>query len=295
VQGDPGEGKTRFLLAIAAAITTGTSLPSSKEPLPRSLVIFHSAEDGIADTLLARFTSLGGDSSMVYSISEKDLQLSMSDERIEQAMTDIGASLFIFDPLQAFLGAGVDMRRANEVRPLFTRLGNIADRTNCAIAIIGHLNKMSQTKVMYRGLGSADINAAVRSVLLVRLKDDPQTRVAAHLKSNLAPEEKSIAFTLGEGGFEWAGTMDITADELLNGGGNAEREPTKKEVASALLLEMLKDGELPTSEIIERLEQYGIGKRTAESAKTAIGAKAIRRSDGWVWALSDGGDAAVNE
>jgi RecA-family ATPase len=60
VQGDPGEGRTTFLLAIAAALTTGASLPGSNEALVRSPVIFQSAEDGIADTLLARFFYCSG-------------------------------------------------------------------------------------------------------------------------------------------------------------------------------------------------------------------------------------------
>jgi KaiC/GvpD/RAD55 family RecA-like ATPase len=295
VQGDPCEGKTTFLLAVASALTTGTSLPGSSEPLPRSSVIFQSAEDGIADTLLVRLAALGGDSSMVCTINESEQQLSFLDERIEQAIKDTGAKLFIFDPMQAFM-ADIDMHRANEVRPLFNCLGNIAERTGCAIMLIGHFNKMSGTKPMYRGLGSADINAAVRSVLIVgRLKDEPQTRVVAHLKSNLAPEGKSIAFTLGEDGFEWAGTMDITADELLNGSGScSEREPTKKEVASALLLEYLSDGAMPVTEIIERLDAHGISKRTADNAKAQIGAKSKKLGSGWAWYL-EGGDADTNE
>ena len=49
----------------------------------------------------------------------------------------------IMDPIQAYLGANVDMNRANEIRPLFRNLSNIAERTGCAIVLIGHLNKAS--------------------------------------------------------------------------------------------------------------------------------------------------------
>ena len=64
---------------------------------------------------------------------------------------------FIIDPVQAFLGADVDMNRANEVRPIFRSLGDIAQATRCAIVLIGHLNKAAGTQSTYRGLGSIDI------------------------------------------------------------------------------------------------------------------------------------------
>ena len=92
--------------------------------------------------------------------------------------------------MQAFLGADVDMNRANEVRPIFRSLGDIAQATGCAIVLIGHLNKAAGTQSTYRGLGSIDITAAVRSLLFIgKLKDSPTTRVLVHEKSSLAPPE----------------------------------------------------------------------------------------------------------
>ena len=107
--------------------------------------------------------------------------------------------------VQAFLGADVDMNRANEVRPIFRSLGDIAQATGCAIVLIGHLNKAAGTQSTYRGLGSIDITAAVRSLLFIgKLKDSPTTRVLIHEKSSLAPPGQSLAFSLGdEKGFEW--------------------------------------------------------------------------------------------
>ena len=64
------------------------------------------------------------------------------------------------------------LNRANEVRPIFRSLGDIAQATGCAIVLIGHLNKAAGTQSTYRGLGSIDITAAVRSLLFIgKLKD----------------------------------------------------------------------------------------------------------------------------
>lgn len=91
--------------------------------------------------------------------------------------------LVIIDPVQAFIGADVDMNRANEVRPVFRKLGMIAEKTSCAIVLIGHLNKSSGTQSTYRGLGSIDIMAAVRSLIFIgKVRKDPTTRVLIHEK-----------------------------------------------------------------------------------------------------------------
>ena len=81
------------------------------------------------------------------------------------------------------------------------------------------LNKNSNGKSSYRGLGSIDFQAAARSVLIVgRVKNEPEIRVVCHVKSSLAPEGKSIAFRLDkDSGFEWIGEYDISADDLLSG------------------------------------------------------------------------------
>lgn len=125
----------------------------------------------------------------------------------------------IIDPIQAFLGAQVDRTAANEVRPIFRALGEIAEVHDCAILMIGHLNKASGSQSTYRGLGSIDMTATVRSLLFIgKVRDDPTTRVLTHEKSSLAPPGKSLAFSLGDAdGFRWLGEYQLTADELLSG------------------------------------------------------------------------------
>ena len=54
---------------------------------------------------------------------------------------------------------------------------------------------MTVCKSTYRGLGSIDIQATARSVLLVaRLRDKPHIRIMAHDKSSLAPTGDAIGF-----------------------------------------------------------------------------------------------------
>ena len=49
--------------------------------------------------------------------------------------------MIVLDPLQGYIGSGIDMHRANEVRPLMHRLSVLAEKYKCAIVLIGHMNK----------------------------------------------------------------------------------------------------------------------------------------------------------
>ena len=89
------------------------------------------------------------------------------------------------------------MHRENKILPLMKRVSVLAEKYHCAIVLIGHMNKNSAGKSLYRELGSIDFQAEARSVLIVgRVKNEPETRVVCHVKSSLAPEGKSIAFRL---------------------------------------------------------------------------------------------------
>ena len=283
VQGNPGEGKTTFALRLAAACTTGGTLPGMK-PLPPFQVIYQTAEDGLGDTVKPRLIEAEADLDRVLVIDEAKRELTLSDERIEKAIMQNGARLIILDPIQAYMGEKTDMNRANEVRPMFRRLADVAERTGCAVILIGHLNKAAGGQSAYRGLGSIDFRAAARSVLLIgRVKREPNVRVIVHDKSSLAPEGKPVAFCLDpETGFSWIGEYDITADELLSGaGGNTA---TKTEQAERLILDLLADGkELASEDIVKAAAEAGISERTVQNAKRNMGGILGARRVGGQW------------
>ena len=271
LQGNPGEGKTYFAMHLAAACTNGKLLPNMERMEPFN-VIYQTAEDGLGDTVKPRLIEAGADLDRVLVIDDSDVQLTLSDERIEKAIIENNARLVIIDPIQAYLGADVDMNRANEVRPIFMRLGQVAQRTGCAILLIGHLNKAAGMQSLQRGLGSIDIAAAVRSVMFIgKLKHDPTMRILTHEKSSLAPPGVSLAFSLGdEGGFRWVGEYDITADEMLSGI-EPQRE-TKTQQAKDLICALLAGGKQVFSEDIDKAAlERGIPGRTVRDAKRELG------------------------
>ena len=264
--------------AIAETITI--KVPEAEELVPMLCyediepfnVIYQTAEDGMGDTIKPRLVEAGADLSRVMVIDDTEEALTLSDDRIEKAVRQNHVRLVIIDPVQAFIGADVDMNRANEVRPVFRKLGMIAEQTGCAIVLIGHLNKSSGTQSTYRGLGSIDIMAAVRSLIFTgKVRKDPTTRVLIHEKSSLAPPGETMAFKLGdEEGFRWVGAYEISADELLDGKEGKATE-TKLERGAKLIRELLADKkEISIRELDEKAKEQGISGRTMRDVRSRM-------------------------
>lgn len=294
IEGDPGEGKTTLVLKLAAALSMGLPLPcdDDKEYEPIH-IIYQTAEDGIEDTIKPRLEKAGADCSMIRVIDETDKELSMTDDRLEQAIIETGARLIILDPIQAYIGATVDMHRANEIRPVLKHLGIIAEKHNCAIILIGHMNKASGSKSTYRGLGSIDIQATARSVLLVaRLRDKPNIRIMAHDKSSLAPTGDAIGFEMTEdNGMVCIGPYDITIDELLSG--NEGRGKKKLDIAENFIKEYFGTNKvIPSNEIMMEAAKRSIKRNTLLSAKKKLGITSDKEKaeDGtiyWTWIMPE--------
>lgn len=286
IQGDPGDGKTTLVLNIAAKLSKGIGIDEAMQVTSPMNIIYQTAEDGLADTVKPRLETAGAQCERIAVIDESEKSLSMVDERLEEAIIRTNARLLILDPIQAYLGGGMDMNRANEARDMTKKLGLLAEKYKCAIVLIGHMNKASGNKAAYRGMGSIDFFAVARSVLLVgRVEGKPNTRAVAQIKNNLAPFGHSKAFELEEGGFRWLGDYEITADEML--GGFAPKV-NKLEQAKQLLRELSEThSAMQSSEIFSLAEEEGISKRTLENAKKELNIRAKKTNNSWYWELGN--------
>ena len=176
-------------------------------------------------------------------------------------------------------------RKITSAEEMIDAAKEISEKYHCAVILIGHMNKNSNGKSSYRGLGSIDFQAAARSVLIVgRVKDEPEVRVVCHTKSSLAPEGTSIAFRLDKNnGFEWIGEYDISADELLNGDGRGQKSRKAKE----FLLEILANGGMTQKKIAEEAEARGIKSKTLWNAKRELEIDSVKRGKQWYWMLPE--------
>lgn len=284
IQGDPGEGKTTLVLNIAAVLSKGHGLDEHMKPEQPLHIIYQTAEDGLADTVKPRLEKAQADCNNIFVIDETDVSLSMLDERIEQAILKEKAKLMILDPIQAYLGAKMDMNRANEARDMTKHLGQVAERTGCAIVLIGHMNKNAGGKVAYRGMGSIDFFAVARSVLLVgRVKGQENRRAMIQIKNNLAERGHAKSFVLTDGVFTWKGDCDITEDELA--GGFAPKTSKQEEAKDLLVSLSCTTKEAAVSQIQEKARDRGISWRTMEMVKKELQIKSKKVNNAWYWIL----------
>ena len=295
MQGDGGIGKTTLAMRIVAALTTGRLLPGMEKANAPINVIVQSAEDGYEDTIKPRLQEAGADMKRISYVKEEFRQISLSDSRVRRAIRKTDAKLLIFDPIQAYLGKGVDMNRANEVRPVLLEVSRIAEETGCTIMPIGHLNKNNAAKINQRTIGSVDIAAAARSVLTVaRDKDDQEKRFLCQTKSNLAPEASTLEFYLRKDrGFTWGNFCNVRSDDLFGSRRCADPEPdpepdlSQKDKAKMLILRILsRTEEMSSNELKQKVMLTGIGYNSYIDARKELDEEGkmlnFKTKDGWM-------------
>ena len=289
LQGDPGDGKSTMMLHLIKEVSRGGKLPDGKSIGEPKRVIYQCSEDGIGDTIKPRLVKMGANLKNIAYINEELAdRLTLDDERIRDAIIEFGPKLLVIDPVQAYLGNDSDLQIAGRARRLMHRLIIWAEAYDCAIVLIGHMNKRESAKGLYRGLGSIDIVAAARSVLQVaRDPKDPDIRIVSHIKNCLESVGGDIRFEIRpETGFRWLGcgaapeasaNLDGTARDKLSG--------TKQERAAQMLIEMLKREDVATTEVLNTLAQKDIAAKTARVVKTQLGIKAYRKGGQWYWSM----------
>ena len=296
--GDPGLGKSYMSLDIATRISLGSRWPDGGQA-PLGNVLLISAEDGLADTIRPRLDLLGADVSRIHSIATtlkqdgRDISLSLADhlEQLEAAIIEYEAMLLILDPLLAFTGQRADTYKSSDVRAILAPLAAMAERTNCAIHAILHLNKRSsEGNAIYRLTASLDFAAAARSVLVVgKHPDNPDRRVLAPVKSNLSAPPASLGFHFSEDGyFTWDGEVNFDANAILSIPDPEER--TTRDDAKDFLRNILSSGSCPSRDVIEDGRQCGYNETTLRLAAKDIGVESARVGGigikgSWEWNL----------
>lgn len=292
LQGDPGLGKTFLATQLAAIVSNGKSFPYDKNDRKAKAgnVIFQTAEDGLGDTIRARLDSASANCERIFVIDEGEKGLTLDDSRLRDAIRKKRPKLVVIDPIQAFLGADKDMHRANQTRPVMSKLNKIATEFGCAIVLIGHQNKAQGGKAIYRGLGSIDFAGAARSILVVcEMPEIENRRAIVHIKSNMEAQGLIILFDLDPiRGFLWVGVSELTADEVLNYRRATERRAPVRNECEDFLKKLLSNGPISAKEVQRATEAKGFPRITVNRAKENLQIKSIKnegKGGEWIWRL----------
>lgn len=286
LQGDPNDGKSTMMMNIVAELSKGGAMPDGTALGRPQKIIYQCSEDDAEDTIKPRLEAYGADCRNVAFIDEEVYSgLTIDDERLRQAIEIFHPRLVVIDPLQAYVENDADLMSASKARRLMKRTGIWASMYDCAIVVIGHLNKSGGQKDLYRGLGSIDLVASARSVLQVeRKEDDRAIRIVHHVKSSAVPNGPDFSFEIRpETGFRWL--------EIAEPDRKTQEEPVadlprnKHELAAILITKALENGPVESTEIRRIMAEYRIGDKTMNDAKVALGIKPYRKMRRWYWAM----------
>ena len=148
MSGDPGNGKSTLMMNIIAAASSGGIVPDGRKLKKPIHVIYQCSEDSAGDTIKPRLIAAGADCSNVAFIDEELSTLSLNDEVIRRAIADFNAKLLVIDPVQAYLGEA-DISNVGGMRRVLHQLSLWAARYDCAVVLVGHLNKRQSGKDIY--------------------------------------------------------------------------------------------------------------------------------------------------
>ena len=202
--GEAGCGKTMVALALASVLSNGGKLPLQTEETEPINILYQTAEDGLADTIIPRLLRFGADMERISAIYTDKYLTFANREQIEQAIVRKNIRLMIFDPFQAFVGKA-NMSSANDMRSTVREIIEVAQKHKCAVIITCHTSKSANyANLLQRILGSVDIGAIARSALyLTNHPTKKDVKLLCHIKSNLAPIGQSIEFQIMENGIDW--------------------------------------------------------------------------------------------
>ena len=286
LQGDPGDGKSTMMMHIIAELSTGGAMPDGTALGKPQRIIYQCSEDGAGDTIKPRLVKMGANCKNIAFINEEiHGDLTLDDERIREAIIEFEPKLLVIDPGQAYIGSGSDLQIVGKSRKLMRRLSMWAEAYGCAIVLIGHMNKRETAKGLYRGLGSIDVVAAVRSVLQVeRDPSDTDIRIVSHIKNSLESAGGDIRFEIRPNtGFKWLGCSPARSAPIQED--NNLTFATKQEEAAYVICSMLKEKDVASRELLLILSRRDISEKTARAAKDELGVRAYRMGRQWYWSL----------
>lgn len=312
IAGNPGLGKSQLMAFLAAQATAGGTLPDGGH-VPQGDVLYLTAEDDYASTVVPRLLAAGADVSRVHLVDcvrmagqngqprERGFDLVRDVPALDALLCRLpGVRLVTIDPVSAYLG-NANGNDTSDVRGLLRPLERVAQTHHVAVVLVSHLNKGGSSEAMKRVTGSGAFVAAARSAYLVTR--DPQAddrRVILVLKQNLAPEPAGLSFAVegalvhGEQGpiptsrlVFTDDVVTVTADEALAAQSMVAEERTARDEAIDWLQEALADGARPRRELEQQAKADGVPWRTIHRGAKVLGVTMTRSGfgAGSIWTL----------
>ena len=298
IEGDPATAKSTMTLDLAARVTRGSTWPDGEAGVSPASVLLLSAEDGWGDTIRPRLEAAGADLDRCICVAAREVDgehgpilrpvvIPEDIGWIARLIEESAAAMVIVDVLAAYLSDRIDSHKDQSVRRLLSLLALAAARTRAAVILIRHHNKAPGGPALYRGGGSIGIIGAARAAYaVIRDPDDPDHRLMATVKSNLAAEAPTWGYSLtdvpdlGVARVDWDTEADRrSASELLAG---TQSSALGEAVAWLTAWRAEHPGTTSSAVLLADAEDAGIATMTLHRARKQVGLQTRKTADGWV-------------
>lgn len=295
-----GSGKSATALAIAAALTTGGTLPDgSSAPLTNVLIL--AAEDSPEYTLVPRLIALGANLERVHFVDGvlRDdevagwIQLREHIALIEATVRNYSIGLVIIDPVSSYIGDG-NSDRESDVRSALMPVVQMAERTGVAVLMIRHVSKGGDnSRAASRILGSTAWHDVPRVAWM--LADAPDShqqdpnedgtndvrRVLGVVKSNLTAKPGARwGVQPADGPFHWLPELSpVSIDDCFRR--TSTENNSKVDDAVEWLRERMAGGMQRSRSVEAAARDAGISIRTLQRARVILNVRTRKDKDGW--------------
>ena len=274
IVGEGGVGKSYFTSWLVSSISNGNKIPFSEDCFDIGNSILQNAEDDIEATILPRLLSNDADVSKIGYFDEDKKMFSVKQiYRLESRLQKTMPSIVILDPIQAYIG-DINMNSSVDVRNALKPLKILAEKYNCAIVLLMHLNKNTGTnKATNRVMGSYDFIASCRSAIMIESNpENPEEKLFIPIKTNLMKENEknTLSFKINdEGKIIWLENKGIiNGNEVLSENTNLV---DKSSSAKGFILGVLSRGEIMANELKNLVINKGnISEKTYNIAKSNL-------------------------
>jgi len=282
--GDPGLGKSQWTCLLAARLSRGELGPAAA-----SLML--TAEDDPSRTIRPRLEAAAADLELIRCVraaTNDGFVLPDDVVELDRLVQETHARLVVIDPVSAHLAERINSWRDTEVRGALRPLADLAERYQCAVVAVMHLNKGSGMPAIYRLAGSVGFSGAPRSVLFfARDPDDPdggtgRRRALSHEKCNLAPESPTLLYEIEPVLIPARGDepqVDASRLKLIgesNRRGNdllafCDSDGAERSEAEDFLREQLANGPVLGADVKAAAKREGISLKALRNARTRLG------------------------
>lgn len=201
VAGKGGEGKTTFMLDLAAKGSRGELAGDLSGKKISTIII--GPEDDWETAMVPRLVGAGADLDRIYQIEVKaetneltmtrSIKFPLDVDMITEAIRETGAKMIIVDPAPSLMHG--DMNKAQDVRSSYEPLIAVAQREELALVLINHFGKGGGS-VSSKLSGSHAWRDLTRSYLAFATDEETGERIFSQDKGNYTKGLNSYKFSL---------------------------------------------------------------------------------------------------